>query len=92
MATSVADVRRAKAEGRLAVAFGVGEAWAMDGQPDLVPVYATLGVRWLLIAYNRGNAMGGGPAWRPDTMEAQVRLAGLASTTLPSHRQEMQAF
>ncbi|MDT9600517.1 dipeptidase [Sphingosinicella rhizophila] len=60
LALSVADIRRAKAEGKLAIAFDVEGAWAMDGQIDLVPIYALLGVRWLLIAYNRSNAMGGG--------------------------------
>lgn len=60
MAESVADVRRARAEGKLAIAFDVEGAWAMDGQLDLLPVYARIGVRWLSIAFNRANWAGGG--------------------------------
>lgn len=54
------DVARAKAEGRLAIAFDVEGAWAIGKQLDLIPVYAQLGVRWLSLAFNRANAMGGG--------------------------------
>ncbi len=60
LAATLADVRRAKAEGKLAIVFDVEGAWAMDRQLDLVPLYAALGVRWLSIAFNRANWAGGG--------------------------------
>lgn len=60
LAETIDDVRRAKQEGRLAIVFDVEGAWAMDGQLDLIPLYARLGVRWLSIAFNRANWAGGG--------------------------------
>ena len=60
LATTVADIRRAKKDGKLAVAFDVEGAWAMDGQPELAAIYGLIGVRWISIAFNKANAMGGG--------------------------------
>lgn len=60
LAESLDDLHRARATGKLAIIFDVEGAWAMDGQIDLVPLYAQLGVRWLSIAFNRANWAGGG--------------------------------
>lgn len=60
LAASLDDIDRARAAGRLAVVFDVEGAWAMQGQLDLVPLYAMVGVRWLSIAFNRANWAGGG--------------------------------
>ncbi|MBI4500484.1 MAG: membrane dipeptidase [Gemmatimonadetes bacterium] len=57
---SVADVRRAKRERKLAVTFDVEGGAALTGQLSMVSLYYDLGVRWMLIAYNRNNALGGG--------------------------------
>lgn len=59
-AETIADVHRARESGRLAIVFDVEGAWAMQGQLDLVPIYARIGVRWLSIAFNRANWAGGG--------------------------------
>jgi membrane dipeptidase len=56
----VADLERAGAEGKLAVGFDIEGAGAVDDQLSLVRLYADLGVRWMLIAYNRTNRAGGG--------------------------------
>jgi membrane dipeptidase len=57
---TVADVRRAKREGKLGVTFDIEGGCALDGQLSMVALYHELGVRWMLIAYNRNNALGGG--------------------------------
>jgi membrane dipeptidase len=57
---SVAAIEGAKASGRLAVLFDIEGAGAVDDLPDLVEAYYTLGVRWMLIAYNRQNRLGAG--------------------------------
>jgi membrane dipeptidase len=54
------DVRRAKREGRLGICFDIEGAAAVDDLPALVEPYYALGVRWMLIAYNRTNRAGGG--------------------------------
>ena len=60
MADTVADVRRAKAEGKLAVGFDLEGADALDGNIDMISLYYRLGVRHMNFAYNRNNAFGGG--------------------------------
>jgi len=57
---SVDDVYRAKKEGKLGVGFNLEGACAVDDMPELVEPYYALGVRWMLIAYNRSNRLGGG--------------------------------
>jgi membrane dipeptidase len=57
---SVADVRQAKAVGKLGVAFDIEGGCALAGQLSMVQLYYDLGVRWMLIAYNCNNALGGG--------------------------------
>ncbi len=61
---SIAD---AKATGRLAVMFDIEGATAVDDLPDLVEVYQALGVRWMLLAYNRSNRLGAGCQTPVDT-------------------------
>ncbi|MEP6502703.1 MAG: membrane dipeptidase [Betaproteobacteria bacterium] len=57
---SVDDISRARAAGQLAIGFDIEGANAIDDQLSLVRVYRDLGVRWLLLAYNRNNRAGGG--------------------------------
>lgn len=54
------DVRRAKREGRLAVAFDIEGMVALNGDVGMVEVLHRLGVRQMLFAYNLNNAAGGG--------------------------------
>lgn len=56
----VADVERAKAANQLAITFDIEGGSALGGQLDMVSLYYELGVRWMLIAYNRNNELGGG--------------------------------
>lgn len=54
------DVQRAKDSGRLGIFFDIEGANAVDDQISLVPLYYDLGVRWMLMAYNLQNRVGGG--------------------------------
>jgi membrane dipeptidase len=56
----VEDVELARATGRLAVGFDIEGASAIGDQPSLIELYYDLGVRWMLVAYNRNNRVGGG--------------------------------
>jgi len=54
------DIERARAQGRLGVVFDIEGANAIGDQLSLVELYHALGVRWMLLAYNRNNRAGGG--------------------------------
>lgn len=57
---TVDDLDRARASGRLGVCFDIEGANAIDDQASLIELYYDLGVRWMLLAYNRNNRVGGG--------------------------------
>jgi membrane dipeptidase len=59
-AETAADVREAQRSERLAVAFDLEGAEALDGDAAMVELYHHLGVRTMLIAYNGANRAGGG--------------------------------
>ena len=54
------DIRTAKAQGKLAVAFDIEGMNALDDRLEMLEVYHRLGVRQILFAYNRKNSAGGG--------------------------------
>ncbi len=56
----VSDIHRAKQEGKMGVAFDLEGGVAVDDRPELVEPYYALGVKWMLVAYNRNNRLGGG--------------------------------
>src|SRR5579871_2677708 len=58
--STAADIDAARASGRLAVCFDIEGAHAFGTELSLVPMFYDLGVRWLLMAYNCGNAVGAG--------------------------------
>jgi membrane dipeptidase len=57
---TAADAARARHEDKLGVCFDLEGAGALPRQPGLVRLYYDLGVRWMLLAYNRNNAYAGG--------------------------------
>jgi membrane dipeptidase len=57
---SVDDIMRAKESGQLAVFFDIEGANAIADQLSLIKLYYDLGVRWMLMAYNLNNRVGGG--------------------------------
>ncbi|NQV71913.1 membrane dipeptidase [bacterium] len=54
------DIPLAAKEGKLAVAFDIEGMRGLGGQLSMVRTYYELGVRWMLIAYNKNNEAGGG--------------------------------
>lgn len=54
------DIERARTTGRLAVGFDIEGANAVGDQLSLIQMYHDLGVRWMLMAYNSSNRVGGG--------------------------------
>lgn len=54
------DVERAKADGKLAVAFDLEGGLPLGGRPEAVSLFYDLGVRQIHLAYNRNNEIGGG--------------------------------
>lgn len=57
---SVDDIDQAKREGKLAVGFDIEGARGIGDQISLIQLYYDLGVRWMLMAYNRRNLVGSG--------------------------------
>jgi membrane dipeptidase len=60
LVSTVADLDAAHAAGKLGVLFDIEGARGVGDQLSLVELYYDLGVRWLLIAYNRANLAGSG--------------------------------
>lgn len=56
----VEDFAAAKQAGQLAVCFDIEGMNAIEDQLSLIQLYYELGVRWMLIAYNKANRAGGG--------------------------------
>lgn len=56
----VADIDRAKETGRLAVMFDLEGMDAIGDDLNLIQLYYDLGVRWMLVAYNKANRAGSG--------------------------------
>ncbi len=57
---SVQDVERARGDGRLSVAFDLEGSEPLDGELDMVSLYYDLGVRQMLLAYNKNSRAAGG--------------------------------
>jgi membrane dipeptidase len=57
---SVRDIEKAKAAGKLGVFFDIEGGRAVEPHIGLVEIYYRLGVRWMLLAYNKNNRLGGG--------------------------------
>ncbi len=60
MGLTTADLRAAKASGRLAVSLDVEGVHALGEQLSLVEFLYHIGVRWMLLVYNRRNLAGSG--------------------------------
>lgn len=60
MALTVANIEAARAAGQLAVAFDIEGANGIGDDLGMIGLYYDLGMRWMLMAYNRSNRVGGG--------------------------------
>jgi membrane dipeptidase len=61
------DVVSARATDRVAITFDIEGAGAIGQDVSLVELYYDLGVRWMLMAYNKANLAGGGCYDQEDT-------------------------
>jgi len=59
-ATSLADIHHAQTTGKIAVGFDLEGAIPLLEQPEMVALYASLGVRQIHFAYNRNNTVADG--------------------------------
>ena len=55
LVSTVEDIRRCKAEGKLGIVFDIEGMCPVQDSVSLVQTFYELGVRWMLIAYNRNN-------------------------------------
>lgn len=60
LVSSVDDIIQAAADGRMALSFDLEGALPLLEQPEMVALYAQLGVRQMHFAYNRNNSVAGG--------------------------------
>jgi membrane dipeptidase len=60
LVSQVQEIHRCKADGKLGIVFDVEGMSAIQEDVSLVQTFYELGVRWMLIAYNRNNKAGGG--------------------------------
>lgn len=101
MASSVEDVRLAKATGRLAIAFDLEDAGPLGGTIDTVQSFYDLGVRTMLLTYNHRNSAGSGSYDDPDggltdfgrAVIAEMNRVGMVvDATHCSYRTSMDIF
>ncbi|MYM27341.1 peptidase M19 [Duganella sp. CY15W] len=60
LVSSVDDIIQAAADGRMAITFDLEGAMPLMEQPEMVALYAQLGVRQIHFAYNRNNSVADG--------------------------------
>lgn len=60
LVSSVDDIIQAAADGRIAISFDLEGAMPLLEQPEMIPLYAHLGVRQIHFAYNRNNSVADG--------------------------------
>lgn len=70
---TVADIERARHEGKLAVGFDLEGALPLLERPEMVALYRDLGVRQMHFAYNRNNSVAGGCHDAPQGLTALGR-------------------
>jgi len=60
LAETVADVRRAKQEGKLAIAFDLEGSVMLEDDLAMIALFRDLGVRQIHLAYNLNNSIAAG--------------------------------
>jgi membrane dipeptidase len=97
---TVEDIELAHTSGRLAVGFDIEGANAIGDQPSLVQLYYDLGVRWMLLAYNNSNRVGGGcqdedaglTAFGRDVIAEMERVGMIVCCSHTGHRTVRDVF
>jgi membrane dipeptidase len=100
-ATSVDDILRANADGKLAIGFNFQGSEGLEGDSNLVEVYYDLGVRHMLLAYNQKNRACDGCHERTDAglsrygvrlIEEMNRVGMILDLTHTGYRSTMEAM
>lgn len=95
------DIERARREGKLAIAFNMEGANGLADQPSLICLYYDLGVRWMLMAYNRANRVGSGCHEEEDrgltafgriVLDEMARVGMVACCSHTGHRTTMDVM
>jgi membrane dipeptidase len=92
------DIDRSRREGKLGVCFNLEGGGALFGNAAMVSLYYELGVRWMLFAYNQGNALAGGcqdedsglTQFGRAVLEEMERLGMVVCCSHISHRSAME--
>lgn len=100
LAGTAQDIRRAHSDGRMAVTFDIEGMNALDHRVEMVELYYRLGVRQMLISYNRNNLAGGGchdednglTAFGRAAIEEMNRVGMLVDVTHCGYRTSMEAI
>ena len=98
---TVADVTRAKAEGKLAVMLHFEGTRNLERNLDMVAAYYKLGVRYMILAFNNANSVGGGlmdpadaglTAFGRQLVRELERVGMLMDLSHTGHRTAMEAM
>jgi membrane dipeptidase len=100
LALSVDDIRKAKESGKLAIAFDLEGSDPLLGNPNMVSLYYDLGVRQMLLAYNKDNRASGGclegriglTDFGRDVIREMNRVGMVVDVTHMGYRATMEAF
>ena len=100
LALSVKDILDAKESGRLAIAFDLEGSDPLLGNINLVSFYYDLGVRQMLLAYNKDNRASGGcmegniglTDFGRDVIREMNRVGMVVDVTHMGYRATMEAF
>jgi membrane dipeptidase len=81
LVSTTQDIRQCLRDGRLGIFFDIEGMGPVLDRPDRVRELYAIGVRWMLVAYNRSNAAGGG------CMDEDSGLSGLGRLIIDKMQQ-----